>query len=174
MEATVDKRYGACLHAILELKSVIEDFRMHSLGGIKVGFDIFNLAILPALIYNADTWYEMNTKTIKRLENLQNIFMRCMLSVPNSTPMAALNWDCGFLSVEFSINQKKLIFLHYLVNLDKSALASEIFTIQKENNLPGFVSEGRHLIDMFSLPNIIDDNTEFTKYQWKRLVKSAV
>jgi hypothetical protein len=31
VEATVAKRYGACLHKILELKSVIEDFRMHSL-----------------------------------------------------------------------------------------------------------------------------------------------
>ena len=31
VEATVAKRYGACLHKFLELKSVIEDFRMHSL-----------------------------------------------------------------------------------------------------------------------------------------------
>ena len=33
VEKTFAKRYGGCLNAILELKSVIED--MHSLGGIN-------------------------------------------------------------------------------------------------------------------------------------------
>ena len=79
---------------------------MHSLGGIKAGIDIFNLAILPKLIYNSDTWTEMNDKAIKRLENLQNTFLRCIFSVPTSTPKAALNWDSGFLSVEFMVSQK--------------------------------------------------------------------
>ena len=96
VEVTVNKRYGVCLNEVLELKSVLDDFRMQSLGGIKVGIEIFNLAILPKLIYNSETWIEMNEKAIKRLDNLQNIFMRCVLSVPNSTPMAALNWDLGF------------------------------------------------------------------------------
>ena len=36
VEMTVAKRYGICLNEILELKCVIEDFRMHSLGGIIV------------------------------------------------------------------------------------------------------------------------------------------
>ena len=173
-EATVAKRYGICLNRVLELKSVIEDFRMHSLGGIKVGLEIFNSAILSTLIYNADTWFELNDGTIKRLENIQNILLRCLLSVPNSTPITALNWDCGFLSVEYRVYQKKLMFLHYLINLDKSSLANEIFETQKDYNLPGFVQEGRSLFRKFSLPNIIDDDITFSKCQWKRLVKSSV
>ena len=32
-ETTINKRYGVCLNEILELKSVIEDYRMHSLTG---------------------------------------------------------------------------------------------------------------------------------------------
>ena len=167
VEETVSKRYGVCLNMILELKSVIEDFRMLSLGGIKVGIEIFNLAILPMLTYNADTWYEMNSKTIKRLENLQNTFIRCMLSVPSSTPAVALSWDFGFLSMEYRVSLKKLMFIHYLLNLDKYSLANEIFCIQKEHNLPDFVKEDRSPLIFFSLPNIIDENIAFTKQQWK-------
>ena len=59
-EATIAKRYGPCLTSILELKSVIEDFRMHSLGGIKVGLEVFNLAIFP----NADTWFETDMEIV--------------------------------------------------------------------------------------------------------------
>ena len=130
---------------VLELKSVIEDFRMHSLGGLQVGLEIFTLAILPKLIYNSDTWFEMNDSAIKRLEHLQNTLMRCLLSVPDSTPIAALNWDCGMWSVENRVIQKKLLFIHYLVHLDEETLAKQILCTQKEFCLPGFVKEGRDL-----------------------------
>ena len=66
------------------------------------------------------------------------------------------------------------MFIHHLLSLDKSSLANEIFSLQKNHNLPGFVKEGRQLIEKFSLPNIIDDDLNLTKFQWKRMVKCAV
>ena len=174
VEVTVAKRYGACLHRILELKSVIEDFRMHSLGGIKVGLEIFNLAILPTLLYNADTWLEIDDKTVGRLESLQKTLMRCLLAVPKSTPCAALNWDTGLVSMEYRVFRKKLLFLYHLRYMDESSLANEIFTLQKNYNLPGAVNEGRLLLEKFSLPNIIDEDHIITQLQWKKHVKTAV
>ena len=35
VESTVNKRYGKCLTQIMEIRSVIEEFRMHSLGAIS-------------------------------------------------------------------------------------------------------------------------------------------
>ena len=51
---------------------------------------------------------------------------------------------------------------------------SEIFDIQKEFNLPGFVQEARKLLNMFSLPNIIDDKAKISKIQWKKMVNKAI
>ena len=174
VEVTISKRYGSCLNSVLELKSVIEDFRMHSLGGIKVGLEVFNLAILPKLIYNADTWFEIDDKSITRLEKLQTTLLRCLFSVPKSTPATALNWDCGFLSMEYRVYQKKLMLLHHITNMDEYTLASEIFNIQKEFNLPGFVNEARQLISIFSLPNIIDEKLKISQIKWKKMVKKSV
>lgn len=174
VEATVAKRYGACLHKILELKSVIEDFRMHSLWGIKVGMEMFNLAILPQLLYNSDTWFEMTDQSLNRLESLQRILLRCLLCVPNSTPVAALSWDSRLLSIRYKIYQNKLMLIQHLMSLDRSSLASEIFTLQKDFNLPGVVKEGRQLIKQFSLPNIIDEEQKLSKLQWQRLVKRTI
>ena len=64
-EVTVNKRYGKCLKSVIELKSIFDDFRMHSLGVICAGIDIFNLAIFPVLTYNSSTWFELNKNTIK-------------------------------------------------------------------------------------------------------------
>ena len=66
------------------------------------------------------------------------------------------------------------MFIHHLLSLDKSSLANEIFTLQREFNLPGFVQEGRQLIQKFALPNIIDEEHMLTKLQWQRLVKHEI
>ena len=84
VEITVNKRYGKCVRQIMEIRSVIEEFRMHSLGAISSGQTIFNMAVLPFILYNTSTWFEVSTTTIKRLENLQNILQRCLPAVPNS------------------------------------------------------------------------------------------
>ena len=174
VEVTITNRYGIALGSIIELKSVIEDFRMHKLGGISSGVNIFNMAILPALLNNAETWIQAPSTSIGRLDNLQNILMRCLLAVPNSAPIPALNWDLGLISMEHQINQKKLMFLHYLTTLDTQVLAKEMFLIQKENNFPGYVPEVRKLISIYELPNILETHSSISKDQWARIVKEAI
>ena len=147
---------------------------MHKLGGISSGLDIFNLAILPAFIYNAETWLDLPKQTLERLETLQNTLLRCLLGVPVSAPTPALHWDVGQLSMEHKVNVKKLTFSHYLSNLDDSVLAKEIFTIQKELKFPGFLPEIQNLIEFYDLPNIIDENCVLTKGKWTSLVKEAI
>ena len=174
VESTVNKRYGKCLTQIMEIKSVIEEFRMHSLGAISSGLTIFNMAVLPFLLYNASTWFETSTKTINRLENLQHILQRCLLCVPNSTPIAAMCWDLGTVSIQHQINEAKLMFLHYVNGLDESTLAKEIYESQKSLNFPGLVVEARELLLLYGLPNIIDQKISQSKQSWRKLVKNAI
>ena len=158
----------------MEIKSVIEEFRMHSLGTISLGLTIFNMAVLPFLLYNASTWFETSTKTFKRLENLQHILQRCLLCVPNSTPIPAMCWDLGMVSIEHQINEAKLMFLHYVNGLDETSLAKEIYESQKSMNFPGLVVEARALLSLYGLPNIIDQKVAHSKQSWRTLVKNAI
>ena len=66
VEVTVKKRFGKCIKSVLVLNSVINDFRMHCLGGINVGLDIFQKAILPVLLNNSATWIGMDKVTINK------------------------------------------------------------------------------------------------------------
>ena len=116
----------------------------------------------------------MNEYTTKRLERLQNILMRCLLGVPDSTPLAAMNWDCGMLSMDYRVKQKKLMFLHYLVHMEDETLAKQTFNAQKDLNLPGFLSEGRTLLGYFNLPNLVDNQLDISKSQWRNKVNKAI
>ena len=174
VESTVNKRYGICMLQVIEIKSVIEEFRMHSLGAINSGLTIFNMSVLPVLLYNASTWFEVSKTTINKLENLQLMLQRCLLGVPTSTPIPAMSWDLGMIGVQHQINDMKLMFLHYVIGLDQPVLAKEIYETQKSLNFPGLVSESRELITYYDLPNIIDQNMSISKQKWRSLVKQAI
>ena len=174
VEVTVNKRYGNCIKSVIELSSVLNDFRMHSLGGISVGLDIFTMAILPVMMTNSSTWIMIDKKTIDKLDNFQHLLQRCLLGASNSTPLVALSWDLGMISMEHYINQTKLIFLHFLIGQHDDNLSKEIYTIQKSLNFPGFIPEARNLITKYNLPNIIDQEVQMTKFKWKSIVKKAI
>ena len=174
VEVTVNKRYGNCIKSVIELSSVLNDFRMHSLGGISVGLDIFTMAILPVMMTNSSTWIMIDKKTIDKLDNFQHLLQRCLLGASNSTPLVALSWDLGMISMEHYINQTKLIFLHFLIGQHDDNLSKEMYTIQKSLNFPGFIPEARNLITKYNLPNIIDQEVQMTKFKWKSIVKKAI
>ena len=105
MMATVDRRYGKIFSAIIEVSRILEDYRIDAIGGLSVGLEIFELAVIPSLLNNAETWTEMNAETETKLENLQNLMFRYVFAVPMSTLKPIIRWDLGQLSVRTALEQ---------------------------------------------------------------------
>ena len=57
---TVLRRKGQVVSCILETKAVVEYYRSMVVGGITAGLEIWELAILPFLLNNSETWFEIN------------------------------------------------------------------------------------------------------------------
>ena len=53
---TVSKRIGIARQSIYEIRAVVEDARSKTLGGINVAFTIWSVAVIPMLLWNAETW----------------------------------------------------------------------------------------------------------------------
>ena len=73
---TVNKRKGQVIKSIIECRAVIDDFRASSIGGIVTGIEIWEVAIIPFLLYNSETWTEIKKDTITLLNGLQFKFLR--------------------------------------------------------------------------------------------------
>ena len=140
---TVDKRYGRIFSAVIEISAVLDDYRINTIGGLSAGLEIFELALLPSLLYNAETWTNIDINTENKLESLQNCMFRSLFAVPRSTPKPILRSDLGHLSVREKIHVKKLTFIHYLKNLNPESLGAEIYSLQVRSRFPGLVNEFR-------------------------------
>ena len=76
VESTIEKRYGRVFSSLIEVTAILNDFRIDSIGGMKAGLEIYELAILPSILNNSDMWVEMGKTSIEKLNNLQNTIFR--------------------------------------------------------------------------------------------------
>ena len=172
VKATVEARAAALKSGAVEVRAIIEDCRSNCLGGLEVGLEVYELAYIPALLNNAQSWIEIDKTTLDKLEDLQCNFLRILLSTPASTPRAALVWDCGTLRMKFRVMEKKLIFLHHIISQSDDSLAHQILYEQWNNNWPGLVQECNQFIEQL---NILDPfEVNLSKNEWKKIVKEAI
>ena len=124
------------------------------------------------MLTNAETWVNIDDKSIKILENLQNFMFRCLLSAPKSTPACFLLWDLGSLTMCNRIIETKLNFLYHLLNLSKESLANEIISVQLKAGFPGLAKECKGYIQDLRLTDITEES--ISNQKWKNEVKQAI
>ena len=168
--ATIRARSGQVSAAILEIKKVVEDCRANSVGRIMAGIEIWEVGVIPFLLNNSGVWGDIPKKGIEMLDNLQNTFYRYLLATPRSTPIPALLWETGGLTMVSRINMRKLTFYHHLMSLDGSALASRVAILAMKASYPGLMREYKELCSKYNMP--CARNT--SKQRWKKLLKRAI
>ena len=172
--STISERHGRIYSSILEIKTILEDYRANTAGGMTAGIMLWEMGILPSLLNNSETWTNLNEECLKKLNDLQNMFLRMLFNTAITAPKVALFWDSGICPIEQQIEQRKLLFLHHLITLPVDSLANQFYREQRENKFPGLVTECRDLIVKYDLPDITMIGPVPSKARWSRTVKSGI
>ena len=102
---------------------------------------LWEACCVPSLLHGAGTWTEMSKATEKRLNALQNWYLRLILQVGPGTPTAALLWDSGCLDMGLRVWREKIWLVLHLKQLDEESLASQVYREQIANKWPGLAEE---------------------------------
>ena len=124
-------------------------------GGIMAQLEMWKMGVIPILLNNVGTWDEVNEKTFKKLNDLQNTLLRYLLLTPRTTPLPAMCWDFASLPIEYRITKLKLNLIHHIATLDDDALAKEMFETQKQFNLSGLVQDCNDEIKNLDYPDTL-------------------
>ena len=93
VEATIAERTAKIKGAAIEIKSLVEDLQMQSLGGLVAALELWEKALVPSLLSGAGTWLGITKDAVTMCGNLQNFFWRVVLDVPKSCPKVALQCE---------------------------------------------------------------------------------
>ena len=139
--ATVAAREPKIRAACLEIANIVNDWRSQAIGGMETAIILWESLCIPSLLHGAGTWTQISATTEKKLEQLQQWFLRLVLQVGQGAPLASLGWETGLLSMKLRIWKEKLMMVMHLRQLGEETLAKKVYTEQRNNGYPGLVKE---------------------------------
>ena len=103
VRATIEEREAKVKGACYEAVAIVEDWRAQVIGGFRSAIHLFEMAIIPTLLYNAETWIGISKESEEKLGNLQLFFLRLAMKVPQGTPKLRLRSEKGVLSMKLRV-----------------------------------------------------------------------
>ena len=157
-EATIQERTGRIKGATREIKQIIEDFRMQSIGGLMAAWELWEKALIPSLLSGAGTWFGLGSKSkaIDMCDNLQNYFWRVILSVPESCPKVALRCETSMMGMKWRIWLRKILLLVRIKSQNTNFLSRQVYDECKSKGWPGLGKEVSEICDEIGLPDVND------------------
>jgi hypothetical protein len=169
--ATVAAREGRVRGACLEIADIVEDWRTQAVGGMETALVLWEACCVPNLLHGAGTWMEMSTETEKKMNSLQNWFVRLMLRVGPGAPTASLCWDTGLMDMGLRVWKEKLLMVLYIRSLGEETLARRIYNEQKAKQWPGLSRETTKICQDLDIEDA--NETSINKALYKKVIDAA-
>ena len=157
--------------AIHEIIAIIEDTRLDKMGSLKFAVEIWQLAIIPALMNNSDGWNVLDKQVQKEVEEFQSRFLKEILAVPNSCPRSALNYESNLLRMKYRMYGKVLNLIKHIFHQEEENLLKQILSEQVKNGWPGLSRDAMTIAEELEVEGLFD--LQVNKTQFKLRVKEA-
>ena len=152
--ATVEDRTGRFKGATFEVRSIVEDFSMQTLGGMEVAKILLERALLSSLLYGASTWLGVDTRTEDKCDELLYMYWRVMFSVPDGTPKISLIAESGTVRTKWRIWLEKIQLVNRIYRKDSDCLARRVYEEQLQNSWPGLAMEVTQICQIIGIPDV--------------------
>ena len=97
---------------------IAEALLMGTDGNSLTAIKLFEAQVIPALLFNNESWIGITEDQISELQSFQDKFVRMLMRLPNTH--IHTHWDCGMELIKWRIATKKMMFLRTLMLKDKS------------------------------------------------------
>ena len=131
--------------------------------------------LVGGMLTNSECWINLTKKDIEDLEKPDIILQRKVLSVQGNPSTCFMQLELGIIPVRFVVKQKRLNFLHYILNESMESLVKQVYIALKEDSRKGdFVSLINADKKDFEI-ELTDEEIEVVpRHTWKQFIKKKV
>ena len=152
------------------------------LDSIPLGKHYFEVAmilrdslLISSILYNAEAWYNISNTELNLIETVDLMFMRKLLNAPRATSIEMFYLELGCLPFRQIIREKRLSFLHYILNEDSKSLIHKFFQAQLKTRsnkdwITSVIDDLKRLEIMFSFEEI----RKMKKENFMMMVKNRI
>ena len=134
-----------------------------------------NALLLSTLLCNTESWVGLTGKEVEVLEKVDEQLLRRILSAHSKTAIPALYLELGCVPIRFLVMQRRIGFLHYILNEDSESLIREVFDAQLAHPLKGdWCGQVKGDLEKLGLDVSLETLARWSEKELKSHLKSAV
>ena len=99
----------------------------------KVGVLLRNTLLVSSVLFNSEAWYNVTSAELNLLETVDLLLLRQILKAPRETPKEIIYLELGCIPLREIIRERRLMFLHYILNEESNSLIYRFFQSQFKN-----------------------------------------
>ena len=140
-----------------------------------MGLKLREAMLLNGILYNIEIWYNLKEEEIKKLSELDEYLLRCILGVPSKTPIEALFLESGCIPIKYILKMRRVMYLHHILRRPNNELIKKFYEAQKckmsQGDWAETVSENIKELNL----NLTDEQiSKMLKYKFKMLLKKSI
>ena len=155
---------------------------MTRLEGIPFGKYFFEVAIIlrnsllvSSVLCNCEAWYNITRAELEYLETVDVMLLRKILNAPRATPKEMLFLELGCMRLRDIIKQRRLLFLHYILNEPSESLVHSFLVAQmKTRNKKDWVTTVLIDLDELNIKLSFEEIKLMKKSSFQALVKTSI
>ena len=133
---------------------------------------LYEKKCIPGLLTNAESW-TLSRKDEDDLEKMEISAVKSLFNLPVHTPTVAIIFSLGLLYTIQRVDQKQLIYLHRLLNLNDLDWYKKTLYVLKEKKIGWFVKI-KDTLEKYNLPLDFDTIRTMTRNRWVNTVKHVI
>ena len=170
IQARVNKGIGI----VKKILNILEGIPFGKLY-FEVAMLLRNTLLVSSLLCNSEAWFHLTNSELDLLETVDLMLLRSLLKAPKSTSKEMFFLELGISPLRDLIRQRRLNFLHYILNQKPDSMMFKVLEKQCENRTSrDWVTTVISDLDILGQKYTFADIQEMNKTKWKSILKIRV
>jgi hypothetical protein len=141
----------------------------------EVGMILRESLLVSSMLFNSEAWYNLTNAELDLLETIDLAFLRQLLEAPKGTPKEMLFLELGCIPFREIIREKRLGYLHYILNEDKKSMIFRFFESQmKQRTKKDWVTTVLDDLEKLEINLSMEEIAHMKKTSFMNLIKNKI
>ena len=134
-----------------------------------------NSILRGSILYAAECYYDLSENQLRRIERIEENFMRKIFKTNKSCPIVQMYLEFGQYPARFEIKKMRCLFLKQILEQDQSSQIYRFFQLQLKNPIKGdWVSTCLSDLSDLQINESLEEIRNMSKTKFKNKLKSKI
>ena len=135
-DANIARRRSLGMGAIAEIFGILHEI---SLGHhfVEIGLILRESIMLSKMLLSSESWYKLFKYQVEKLEEVDKIFLRKLVSGHSKTGVEFLYSETGSIPIRLKISIRRLLYWLHILHVERSEMINRVYRAQKLSPVAG-------------------------------------